>query len=236
MAQAATDPHLTLYSSSVSDCSARLRIALNLKKLPYRLMPISMAHGEHEDVAYKAINPARTVPTLVFTSGRESLTLTQSIATLEFLEEAFPIAPRLLPAPDQVVLRARVRTLVGIIATDIHPHTTPRVGPTIESLYPSPAVEMARRSGMVEWRKVWITRGLEVYEATVKETCGRYSVGDKITLADVVLIPELWTSIRFGVDLAQYSTILQIFLNLSQVYGIQEEHSRPENSLETSDG
>lgn len=224
-------PTLVLYSSPISDASARIRIALGLKKIPYQTISISLSKRETEIEDFGAINPAQAVPALVVQdrrtqqdSGSTLPALTQSNAILEYLEEAFPEANALLPPADQAVARARVRSLVGIIATDIHPLTTSRVGREIPRLF-SEATEAKKKR---EWSVYWITRGLSIYEAMASETAGRYSFGDNITLADVYLMPQLWTAIRFGVKLDErFPVISKLHSNLMEVEAVKKEEHKP---------
>ncbi|OQV05694.1 Glutathione S-transferase, domain-containing protein [Cladophialophora immunda] len=134
---------ITLYSSTISDCSARLRIGLHLKRLPYTLVDVNISRNEQLDPKYVDINEALTVPTLVIDyktigldDNEERVVLTQSIAALEYLDEAFPGTHSILPPVSEPLARAKVRTLVGIIATDFHPLTTHRVGKTIQHNFP----------------------------------------------------------------------------------------------------
>ena len=175
-----------LWSWAASDCSARLRIALNLKSIPYMLENVDLAKGER---AAGSINPGNTIPTLIISSsdGEQNMRLTQSLAALEYLEEAFPERTPLLPPVGQVEARAHVRTLVQIIATDIHPLTTHRVGSWIKTRFVSGGSQDAAKNEVCEWDLHWMRRGLAAYEQLVEKSAGKYSVGDSITMADVCL-------------------------------------------------
>lgn len=52
------------------------------------------------------------------------------------------------------------------------------------------------------------------YEALVKESAGRYSVGDNVTMADIVLAPTVEASVRWGVDFSVLSTIEGVYERL----------------------
>ncbi|KAM0414702.1 hypothetical protein ACHAPT_013441 [Fusarium lateritium] len=226
---------ITLYSSSISDCSGRLRIALNLKGLEYETVTVSLRHKQNDDPQYLDINPSRTVPTLTIklsqgSDQQEPVKWTQSIAALEFLDEAFPNTRQLLPPTHRPIDRARVRSLVNIVATDIHPLTTHRVGREIVARFSCPESKLAEASGNGEWDRYWIGRGLAAYEEAVQETAGKYSVGDEITLADVCLVPELWTAERLGVPISKYPTVFKIYGALSLV--TQIKGARQDPSLE----
>lgn len=55
-----------LYSYWRSSCSWRVRIALNLKEIPYDIKPISLikAGGEQHCNEYREVNPMEQVPAL----------------------------------------------------------------------------------------------------------------------------------------------------------------------------
>lgn len=224
---------IVLYSSPISDCCARLRIALDLKGLQYQTISVSLRDHEQTREDYVSVNPARTVPTIVIrdTAAEQTpVVLSQSIAALEYLEEAFPSTRQLLPPFSQPDKRAKVRTLMGIIATDIHPLTTHRVG-----LEMSKRFSDTKSQGVDDpygWDIYWITKGLAAYEMVCKEITGIYSVGDDITLADVCLLPQIWTAVRLDIDIGQYPTILGIYKALSLVPQILSTKQDPSSELD----
>ncbi|KAH8893641.1 maleylacetoacetate isomerase [Thozetella sp. PMI_491] len=214
MATSSNIDRLALYSSPVSDCSARLRIAMNLKEISYQTISINLREIQSANPEYSSINPAETVPTLIISKANDpthqkEIAISQSLAALEYLEEAFPDARRLLPHDADA--RAKVRSLIGIVATDIHPLTTPRVGKEIRTRVPNPGPSVAKSTVKLGWDVYWISRGLSTYEKFAVETAGEYSFGDDVSLADVCLLPQLWTAQKFGVDLAQFPTISRIY-------------------------
>ncbi|KIW31007.1 maleylacetoacetate isomerase [Cladophialophora immunda] len=210
---------ITLYSSTISDCSARLRIGLHLKRLPYTLVDVNISRNEQLDPKYVDINEALTVPTLVIDyktigldDNEERVVLTQSIAALEYLDEAFPGTHSILPPVSEPLARAKWGRLSN---------TTSHV---LSS-------EAAKATGNRDWDTIWITRGLKVYEKLASKTAGTYSFRDQVTLADIVLLPELWTASRVGVNLDQYPTISRIFKNLSQLDSVQSAQMDPSSEL-----
>ena len=108
---------MKLYDYFRSSAAYRVRIALNLKGLSYDAVPIHLSKdgGRHKTSEYRAINPQMRVPALALSNGD---TLIQSLAIIEYLDEAFP-DPALLPV--EAVERAQVRAVAQIIACDIHP-------------------------------------------------------------------------------------------------------------------
>jgi maleylacetoacetate isomerase len=224
---------IVLYSNPISDCAARVRLALNLKNLAYKTVNIDLANQRNLDSEYVQINPSGTVPALViYKSGVKGsvpdestprIILTQSIAAIEYLEEVFSDSRRLLPPLDSPLRRAHVRTLVEIISSDTHPLTSPRVSRFIQEKFREPFSPGNDDVGfgmlVKEWDKHWIIRGLTVYEKTLtsSEVVGRFSAGDEVTLADIVLVPTLWTAEEFGVDLDDYPRIVGIYGEMMKI-------------------
>lgn len=170
---------MQLYSYWRSSCSWRVRLALELKKIPYEYKPINLLQGEQNEPWYREINPAGLVPTLVLDNG---MVISQSVAILEYLEEAFPGTFPLLPGGLQE--RALVRRFVQTIASDIQPLQNLRI---IKSL------PEAQRS---DWAKNVITNGLLVLYELVKSHSKGFCFGDKVSMADLALIPQLYNARR----------------------------------------
>ena len=206
---------VTLYTYFRSSCSARLRIALHLKGIPFDPVFVNLLRDEQSAPGHKAINPSGTVPTLVIQRPQGPVTITQSLAALEYLDEAFPNkGPALLP-PDPET-RAVVRTLASIIACDIQPVTNLRI---LKRVAPLGADRAA-------WSKELIEDGLRAYEALASQTAGRFSVGDRVTLADVCLIPAAWGDERVGVDLASFPVTNRVVQNLESEEAVRKGHWR----------
>lgn len=143
---------------------------------------------------YLAINPAGLVPTLVIEKADgQTIVLTQSVAILEYLEEAYPETCRLLPM--DLVQRARVREIVMIMAADTQPLHNLRVLNEFEE------------PTKTEWGFKVLSRGFEAVEKRLEESSGKYSVGDELTLADLAVVPHLG---RFGVKTEDYPNIARI--------------------------
>lgn len=190
---------MKLHNFFRSGTSHRLRIALNLKGIAYEYVPVDLRSEEHLGAAFKAVNPQQLVPALV----EGELTLTQSPAIIEWLEERHPNPP-LLPA-DQVD-RARVRALAAIVGSDIHPINNRRV---LEYLRKQLGCDDA---AVQAWCETWIAAGFDALEEMlVSDTRrGRFCFGDTPTLADVYLVPQVESARRFQVDIARWPTIAAI--------------------------
>jgi maleylacetoacetate isomerase len=207
---------VTLHTYFRSSCSARIRIALHLKGITYVPIYVNLLQNEQSAQAHLAINPSGTVPTLVIEQeSKEPIKITQSLAALEYLEEAFPEkGPALLPSNPES--RAIVRTLANIIACDVQPVTNLRILKRVAPL----------GADRADWSKDLILDGLRAYEAIVAGSAGKFSVGDQITLADLCLIPAAWGAERVGVDLDLFPVTCGIVKNLENEEAVQLGHWR----------
>ena len=192
---------LLLHDYFRSSASYRVRIALNLKGLPYRQQAHHLAKGEHRAPDYLRINPQGLVPALV--DG--DVTITQSTAIIEYLEETYPDTPRLLPAAPAG--RARVRSLSAIVAADTHPLNNLRVLKYLETELGLD--EPARKA----WYHHWLKECFDAFEERLRSEpdTGRFCHGDNPTMADICLVPQIFNAKRFAFDLAPYSTVMRIF-------------------------
>jgi maleylpyruvate isomerase len=184
---------MKLYNFFRSGTSHRLRIALNLKEIAYDYVPVDLRTEEHLGAAFRAVNPQALVPALV--DGE--LTLIQSPAIIEWLEERYP-TPALLPA--DLDARARVRALAAMVGCDVHPINNRRV---LEYLRKSLGCDEA---AVQAWCETWITAGFDALEALLAEDKrrGAFCFGNTPTLADVYLVPQVESARRFKVDLSAY--------------------------------
>ena len=179
-----------------SSAAYRVRIALNLKGLTAEHLPHHLRKGEQCAPAYLAINPQGLVPTLEDGAGT---VLTQSLAIIEWLDETHPNPPLL---PKDPLLRAKARAFALAIACDIHPVQNLKVLARLRQLgLPEEKV--------TEWA-AWANReGLSACEALVKGEKGPFCFGDKPTIADLCLVPQLANARRFGVDVTGFPRLLE---------------------------
>lgn len=204
---------LTLYTYFRSSAAYRVRIAANLKGIRYRPQFVHLLEGEQRLPAYRMLNPQGLVPVLV-----DETALTQSLAIIEYLEEAYPEPPLL---PKALKDRAYVRALAAIIACDIHPLNNLRVICYLkEILNQDEKVRLA-------WIQHWIQEGLEAFEEHLDRTQGRFCFGDSPTLADVCLVPQIYNARRFGCDLNNFPRIQAIDQHCLALPAFQQ--AAPEN-------
>lgn len=187
--------HPKLYDYFRSSCSYRVRIALHLKNISCDIIPISLLKHENESSEYTKINPQGLVPTW----QDESITLGQSLAILEYLDEIYPKIPKLLP--NDIFLRAKTRQIAYIIACDMHPLNNLRVKEYLQE-------HGFSNDNFLEWYHHWLKAGFDSLEKIISD--GPYCVGDTLTLADVCLIPQLYNARRFKFDVTPYPKILKI--------------------------
>ncbi|MDE2229291.1 MAG: maleylacetoacetate isomerase [Alphaproteobacteria bacterium] len=193
---------MKLYGYFRSSAAFRVRIALNLKGLAYEQRFIHLRKNEQRAPEYLAKNPQGLVPLLENNGAR----LVQSLAIIEYLDEAHP-SPKLLPeGPED---RARVRALAQIIAADIHPLDNLRVLRYLAKPFghDDKAIE--------QWFNHWIRLGFEALEPMLHdERTGEFCHGDAPGLADICLVPQVFNAKRYpSFDMTPFPTIARVFGN-----------------------
>jgi maleylacetoacetate isomerase len=191
---------MKLYDYFRSSAAYRVRIALNLKGVAPERAFVHLRRNDQRSEDYLALNPQGLVPMLVADDGA---VLTQSLAIIEYLDEAHP-APPLLPATPSE--RARVRGIALEIACDIHPLNNLRV---LQYLKNTLGVSEEQKDA---WYKYWIDVGLEALETRLARdpATGRFCHGDAPTLADICLVPQLANARRMNIDVAPFPTLTRI--------------------------
>jgi maleylacetoacetate isomerase len=192
---------MKLYTYFRSSAAYRVRIALNLKGLPYEAVPVHLVKHGGEQLAeeYRALNPSALVPTF----QDDDATITQSMAIVEYLEETHPAVP-LLPADP--LARARVRALAQMVACDIHPLNNLRI---LRYLVRTLGVAEEAKN---DWYRHWVREGFAAFEAQLARdpAPARFCHGNTPTIADCFLVPQVYNAARFDVDMAPYPRIAAI--------------------------
>ena len=93
---------ITLYSIPESLYSAKLRIVMRMKAIPFEVLPPPGGYGSE---AYKEVVPAGTVPAIV----HDGFVLADSEAIAEYLNEVVP-EPQMLPGDAKDRAKARERS------------------------------------------------------------------------------------------------------------------------------
>lgn len=195
------EPERVLFDYPRSSAAYRVRIALNLKGLASRFEEVHLLRdgGAQHLPAFRGLNPLGLVP--VLQDGGE--VLTQSLAILEYLDEVYP-QPPLLPAG--AAARAAVRAMALSIACDIHPLNNLRVRRYL-------ADPLGHRDAQIDaWQRHWIGAGFAALEQFVQRagSLGRHCFADQLTLADVLLVPQMLNARRVGLDLAPFPALVAI--------------------------
>ncbi|MAD77197.1 MAG: maleylacetoacetate isomerase [Rheinheimera sp.] len=199
---------MKLYSYWRSSAAYRVRIALNLKQLSFETIPVHLLKdgGQQHSAQYQQLNPNQLVPTYV--DGE--LTLNQSLAIIEYLDEMYP-EPALLPK--DAVAKAQVRSLALDIACDIHPLNNLRV---LQYLTGPLTLTDEQKT---EWIHHWLHTGFTALEQRLLRTAGEFCYGDSITLADICLVPQVYNALRFKLDTLEYPTISRLYHHCQQLAG-----------------
>uniref|UniRef100_A0A8C7YGB9 Maleylacetoacetate isomerase n=1 Tax=Oryzias sinensis TaxID=183150 RepID=A0A8C7YGB9_9TELE len=195
-----------LYSYFRSSCSWRVRIAFALKGIEYNLVPVNLIKdgGQQRSEQYSKLNPMQQVPAVEI----DGITLCQSLAVIQYIDETRP-GPRLLPVDPKA--RAKVRMISDLIASGIQP---------IQNL----SVLQKVGEEKVPWAQHFINRGFQALEPILKETSGKYCVGDEISMADICLVPQVYNAERFKVDIGRYPTIRKINETLVELEAFKVSH------------
>ncbi len=191
---------LRMHGFFASGTTYRLRIALNLKGLPYEVLPVNLRSGAHKGADFLALNPQGLVPAL---ETDEDGILIQSPAIIEYLEERWPEPPLL---PSGAADRARVRAMAALIGCDIHPINNLRI---LNALRQSFGADSA---AVKDWCGTWIHAGFEALESLLPDTAGKggFAWGDRPGLVECYLVPQVASAHRFEVDLSPYPRIVAL--------------------------
>jgi maleylpyruvate isomerase len=203
-----------LYGYWRSSASWRVRLALNLKGIPYQYEAVHLVDGGGQQwtESYRSLNPMAEIPTLHI----DGAYLSQSLPIIEYLEETRP-TPALLPGAS--LARARCRQLAEIVNASIQPLQNLRV-----------LKHLGREFGAGEeqknaWAAHYIEFGLRAIEDLLPRTAGYYCVGDEITLADICVIPQIYNAHRFGVDMSTMPRLAEIHARLYTHPAVQSAHA-----------
>jgi maleylpyruvate isomerase len=191
--------NLRLHGYWRSSCSWRVRIALNLKRLPYEYVPVHLTHegGEQHKEPFLTLSRLAQVPVLEWTEGGAKHQLTQSLAILHFLDDLVPDPPL---QPSSPLLRARAWEAAEMINSGIQP---------LQNLSNMKRFSAGGGDARVMAKDV-IATGFVAVEEVLSMTKGRFAVGDHPSITDCCLIPQIYNARRFDVDLDPFPTIRHI--------------------------
>jgi maleylpyruvate isomerase len=191
-----------------------VRIGLALKDLEHELIPVHLLRGggEQHGADFAEKNPMAQVPVLEVERADGAFRLTQSMAILEYLDELAPEPPLLPKTPE---LRARARELAEIVNSGIQPLQNLKFLREVKALGADP----------YPVTRSYISTGLGALERHAATSSGRFLVGDAVSLADVYLVPQLYSARRFGVDVEPYPTLLRVEKACEAVPAFQRAHA-----------
>jgi maleylpyruvate isomerase len=205
---------MELYNYFRSSASFRVRIALALKGLDYDYKAVHLQKSEQMQESYASVSASRLVPLL-----RDGETvLTQSMAIIEYLDETHPAPPLLPGTPAE---RARVRALAQDIACEVHPLNNLRV---LRYLVRDLKVSEDDKN---RWYRHWVETGLEVVERQLAARPSTYCHGDTPTLADCVLVPQIFNARRLDCRTEHVPNVMRVFEACMKLDAF--ERTRPEN-------
>jgi len=224
---------LILYNYYRSSTSFRVRIALELKQLPYEYKPVHLLNqgGEQNSQSYRKINSMGGVPTLIHEKDNKHIVLGQSMAILEYLDEAFPQSYQLFPK--DIYIKSLIKQFCENINADIHAYGNLR---TLQYLEKNMNISEPERT---KWIHHWVLLGLKSCEEflNLKQIenfqSGKFCFGDKITAADLLLIPQIVTAQRFKVPLEDFKKLSSIFENCMKNEAFIKAH--PFKQIDTPD-
>jgi maleylacetoacetate isomerase len=210
---------LKLYHYWRSSSSWRVRWAFELKKIEAEKVAVNLLDDETDQPEHRARNPMGYVPVLEFLDSpvkQDSLSarhfLTESMAILEWTEERFP-SPSLLPGTPEE--RAHIRRLAELVNSGIQPLQNPPVMGAVSK-------DDEERK---KWCQRWIRNGFSAYSEWIRGSSGLFSVGNQITLADLFLIPQCYSALRFEVDLEkEFPALAKIYSNALKTDSCQASH------------
>lgn len=202
---------LQLYTYYRSVSAHRVRVALNYKAVPHQSIYIDEDNGQQLEQEYLRRNPQGLVPALVV---NDELTITQSSAILEFLEERYPERPLL---PRDVSDRARVRSFAQVMIADMQPFNI------LRTYYYQRDVMGIDKPGRRAWYDHWMHKGFAALESLLHTHLrpGGYCHGDHPSLADVCLVPQVSNAMQNDLDLSDYPTVRRIYQNCMALSAFQ---------------
>ena len=186
---------VVLYDFWRSSASYRVRIALNLKGVAYRRVPIDLTTGGQTAADYIALNPQGLVPALAI----DGLLLTQSLAIIDYLDAQYKDPPMVSSDPAS---RSRTLAQALLISADIHPLNNLRVLHYLRG-------ELGQDEEAINvWYRHWITEGFVALEQQAPAQ-GLFG-GASPNMADVCLVPQMANARRFDTPLEAYPKLVAI--------------------------
>ena len=211
---------MKLFDYYRSSASYRVRIALHYKNIDCELIHVNLVNDSHLEETFSEKNPQQLVPLL----EDDQISLNQTIAILEYLEEKHP-SPTLLP--EKLEDKMAVKAFALEVACEIHPLNNLRV---LKYLKNELKLENNTKT---KWYHYWLQKGFDSLEKRVSKSHGDFCFGDSPTWADLLLIPQMYNAYRFEFPMEKYPILSKIYMHcLKQDYFIK---ASPEERVKDTD-
>ena len=199
---------IELYDYWRSSASYRVRIALEMKRAPYRRHDVNLLTGEQSSAANRARNAQGFVPTIEVDGHR----IGQSLAIIDYLDTIHPEPPLVSGDP---LTRAATLQRALVIAADIHPVNNMRILKRLKDL----GIDQAARD---DWYRLWIVEGFDALEALAGD--GPYLGGEQPDLSDVCLVPQMFNARRLETPLDAFPKLVAIDARLCALPAFAAAH------------
>jgi glutathione S-transferase len=190
---------ITLYTIPMSQNAVRPELALLEKGVPFEKVQVDLMGGEHKQPPYGEITPRRQVPTLVYGEGDEAITLYESVAIIQFLDDVFP-EPPLMPPVGEPAMRATAWMRIAEFQQKLDP----------KNIFASVTFGKQTREQLGA-RVDALLEELLRWDAYVGD--GPFLCGDQFTLADIAVFPLLMHFEALGYDYATHTPSLSAYMN-----------------------
>jgi maleylacetoacetate isomerase len=214
---------MKLYSYCRSSTSYRTRIALHLKAIDFEVVPVNLLEGEQLSQGFLKVNPLGGVPALL----DNDFIVSQSLSIIDYLEQKHP-DPSLYPSNHKD--RAIANQIALMVAEDIHPLINLKTQKYLAQNFG------AGKDEKETWYKHWTVLGMRAIEGVleVHGKSSKYALGEKVSVADICLIPNMYSMRRFNVDLDRFPICLEIEKNCLKLEAFQK--ASPEMQIDAPEG
>ena len=192
-------PKITLYTISMSQNAVRPELALLEKGVSFEKIQVDLMGGEHKQLPYGEITPRRQVPTLVYGEDDKAITIYESVAIIQFLDDVFP-EPPLMPPVSEPAMRAKALMRIAEFQQKLDSKNV--FGSVIFGKQTREQLG-ARVDALLEELPRW-----DVYVGD-----GPFLCGDQFTLADIAVFPLLMHFEAIGYDYAKHTPSLSAYMD-----------------------
>lgn len=197
---------MKLYGYWRSSAAYRVRIVMHLKGLPFESIAVHLVKdgGEQHKDTYTQLNPTHLVPTFV----DDEVTLNQSIAIIDYIDEKYP---DVAIYPADIANKAKVKALALDVACEIHPVNNLRV-----QQYLAKTLCVVDQDKLA-WSHHWMNLGFAAIEKQLQSSAGDFCFGDEVTMADICLVPQVYNANRFKLDMSAFPNIVRVVDNCNKL-------------------